>query len=80
MRAISALTPSQNKRKIKTRMGVQRMGQSKVGYNAKSGLHERKKIGGEALPVINTDAVLTGIVLLVVVKQSSDWYSAIDES
>ena len=39
-----------------------------------------RKIDKEALPVINANAVLTGIVLLVIIKQRSDWYSAIDES
>jgi hypothetical protein len=45
----------------------------------KSRCHERK-IDEEALPVINADAVLTDIILLVIVKQCSHWYSAIDES
>ncbi len=33
-----------------------------------------------AVPVINADVVLTGVVLLLVIKQSSDWYSAVDGS
>jgi hypothetical protein len=37
----------------------------------------RKKI---SLPIVDADAVLTGVVLLIIVEQSSDWYSAIDGS
>jgi hypothetical protein len=39
-----------------------------------------KKIDEEALPIINADAVLTSVVLLIIVEQSRDGYSAIDES
>jgi hypothetical protein len=39
-----------------------------------------RKIEEGALPVVDADTVLTGIALLIIVKQSSDWYSAIDGS
>ncbi len=45
---------------------------------------DSRDIGGKidegAVPVINADVVLTGVVLLLVIKQSSDWYSAVDGS
>ncbi len=39
-----------------------------------------RKIDEEALPIINADAILTSVVLLIIVEQSRDGYSAIDES
>jgi hypothetical protein len=65
-------------------MGIQRDGHSediggKKGYNAESRRRE-KMIDEGALPVIDSDGVLAGIVLLVIVKQGGDWYGAIDES
>jgi hypothetical protein len=33
-----------------------------------------------ASPIVDAHAVLIGVILLVIVKQSGDWYSAIDES
>ena len=39
-----------------------------------------RKIEEGALPIVYADTILTGIALLIIVKQRSDWYSAIDGS
>jgi hypothetical protein len=50
----------------------------------RTGIVKVETVGGKieegALPIVYADTVLTGIALLIIVKQRSDWYSAIDGS
>jgi hypothetical protein len=52
--------------------------------DSRTGIVKVETVGGKieegALPIVYADTVLTGIALLIIVKQRSDWYSAIDGS